>query len=183
MNKIFKNLWLIRWLPWTIYFNFHYFPFKTAIYLPIWLNRPKFKQLKGSISIKGKIKTGMIKLGKYIVSTIPNTGIIIDIEGEIIFNGNLVIGNSSAICVGKHGSLNFGRNVCITAANKFSCFKSIEIGDDSLISWNNEFYDTDFHVLDSIDNQKIRGGVCSNFYWEKLLDWTRMQVFERSVFA
>ena len=48
----------------TIYFNFHYFSFKTAVKLPVFISaNSNILNLKGKIEIKGEIKTGMIELG------------------------------------------------------------------------------------------------------------------------
>lgn len=53
IKKIKQNAWVARYIIPTIYFNFHYLPFKQAIYLPIWLRKPKLLNLKGKISIPG----------------------------------------------------------------------------------------------------------------------------------
>ena len=48
----------------TIYFNFHYLPFKQAIKLPIILRHVRFKSLKGKVIIDSDhIYTNMIKFG------------------------------------------------------------------------------------------------------------------------
>lgn len=158
--KFFRNIWIIKYLPWSIYFNFHYFDLKTAIKLPVILNRPKIKNLGGEIQLNGVVKFGMIKLGQYIISTIPDTGIILDIHGIIIFGGSATIGSGSAICTGDNGYLNIGNNFCSTATLRISCFHYIHIGDDNLISWDCTISDTDFHLLKSSKNQNI----CSQGY-------------------
>lgn len=47
-----KNLFRILYsLPKTLYFNFHYLPFKQAIHLPILLYKPNLVKCSGKISI------------------------------------------------------------------------------------------------------------------------------------
>ena len=88
IQKIKNNYWVLRYLPQTIYFNFHYLPFSQAIHMPILLYKPKFVKLKGSIIIESeKIHTGMIKLGVNNVSIYPNNGISIELDGNIHFKG------------------------------------------------------------------------------------------------
>lgn len=82
---IIKRLWYKRWvlrsLLSTIYFNFHYLPFRQAVRLPILLYKPHFLDLKGKIIISGGVKTGMIELGRYKVSLYPNSGVVIENHG------------------------------------------------------------------------------------------------------
>lgn len=72
-------------------------------------------------------------------------------EDKLIFNGNCFVGAGTRICV--NGNLEFGSNVNITGRSDFICYKNIKIGDDSLISWDCLFMDTDFHKIYS--NGKI----------------------------
>ena len=44
---------MLHSLPWSIYINFHYLPFRQAIRLPIMVYKPHFKKLGGSIEIQG----------------------------------------------------------------------------------------------------------------------------------
>ncbi len=53
INKIKENRWVLRSIIPTIYFNFHYLPFRQAIKLPIFLYKPHLKLMKGTITIMG----------------------------------------------------------------------------------------------------------------------------------
>lgn len=53
MSQISLLFQVLRFLPWTLKFNFHYLPFKQAIKLPILLYKPKLLTLKGIIRISG----------------------------------------------------------------------------------------------------------------------------------
>ena len=100
INKIKENRWVLRSIIPTIYFNFHYLPFRQAIKLPIFLYKPHLKLMKGTITINGGATTGMIRLGKNQVSIYPNSGIMLELRGKIIFNGRCSIGNNSYITTG-----------------------------------------------------------------------------------
>ena len=73
INKIIKYRWILRSMFSTIYFNFHYLPCSQAIKLPIILYEPKLLACKGSLEIRGKVRFGMIQLGRNMVSLYPNT--------------------------------------------------------------------------------------------------------------
>lgn len=47
INEIKGNCWVLRSIIPTIYFNFHYLPFRQAIKLPIILYKPHLKLMKG----------------------------------------------------------------------------------------------------------------------------------------
>lgn len=110
LQKIMENKWMLRSLPSSIYFNFHYLPINQAIKLPIILYKPHFIKCSGRIYIKGSVKFGMIQLGKPMVSIFPNNGIIWDNKGCISFLGNAHIGNNSSISTGNTGMIEFGNN-------------------------------------------------------------------------
>lgn len=146
-KSIKENIWVFRSLAKTVYFNFHYLPFKQAIKLPVWLYKPKLKKTGGSIKIhSGKISTGMIRLGYDRVSVYPNSGISLEINGNVVFNGSCCIGNDSFIAVDK-GELSFGDFFNATAATKIICRHSIHFGNEVLIGWNNMVCDSDFHHI------------------------------------
>jgi hypothetical protein len=54
----------------TVYFNFHYFPFKTAIRMPVFIYwRSELYKMQGKIEIDGPITTGMMKFGSHGLGT------------------------------------------------------------------------------------------------------------------
>ena len=58
------NLWK------TFYFNFHYFPFKTSIRMPIFIYwRSELYKMKGRIVIDAPVSTGMVKFGSHGLGT------------------------------------------------------------------------------------------------------------------
>lgn len=152
MSKLKKFFCFLQFLPWTLYFNFHYLPFKEAIHLPILLYKPKLLNCNGLVRILGGVKFGMIRLGFMQASIYPNNGITWENRGTVIFNGSAIIGNSSAISVGKNGHLIFGNRFRATTALKCVCYNKVNFDSDVLIGWDCTISDTDFHTLQYNDN-------------------------------
>lgn len=144
MNKI---LLAVLGLPKSIYINLKYFEFKDAIKLPIIVSyRTKFLKLKGSIKIKGKIKTGMIRIGICGSGTASYIPTILELyNGEIIFDEHAYIGGGCQIC--NSGKMEIGNNVSFTGECHIICKKHIAIGSNSMISWNTQIMDTDSHFI------------------------------------
>lgn len=71
-HRIMKNLkymsylWKLDWIS-TLRFNFHYFKFKDAAKLPVFLYKTKIVALKGKVILTQPAKPGMIKLGMSMV--------------------------------------------------------------------------------------------------------------------
>ncbi len=147
MNKL-SFIFKIGWIK-TIYFNFHYLPFKQAIRLPIFLHKAKLLKCKGEVKIDCvSIKPGMIRLGFVAVSLYPNTGIVWENHGGLVtFRGRSDIGSDSAISIGKSGQIDFGENFRVTASFKITSYNSIVIDKNVLIAWDVIVMDTSFHKL------------------------------------
>lgn len=47
LKKIYAKRWMLRSILPTIWFNFHYLPFRQAVRLPILLYKPKLLACKG----------------------------------------------------------------------------------------------------------------------------------------
>lgn len=127
MKKLRMLSVYIPYLPKIIYFNFHYLPFSQAMKLPILLYKPTFKCLGGTISIStdpdSKLKFGMIRLGDNRVSIYPNTGIMLELRGNVTFHGSCNIGNNSYISTWENSHIDFGDNFCSTTSLKLVCYK------------------------------------------------------------
>lgn len=159
LQKIWNHKWILRYLPQSLYFNFHYLPFKQAIKLPILLYKPKLLKCKGEIKIEGTIKFGMIKLGKYHVSLFPNTGFVYENHGgKIIFKGTCDIGNNSYMSIGPKGYIYFGNQFSSSTSLKITSYNKIQFDDCVLVGWDCLFMDTDFHKM-----RKLKGGYTKGF--------------------
>ena len=58
-----------------------------------------------------------------------------------------VIGNASAISIGKQGSLIFGVGFTVSAALKLASYHCVEFGDNVRVGWDAIIMDTDFHRM------------------------------------
>ena len=95
IKKVWENKRLLRNILKSVYFNFHYLPFKQAVHLPILLYKPKLRELKGTIRFDCKVKFGMVFLGFPYAPIYPNSGIMFqNLGGTIVFKGSCNIGNS-----------------------------------------------------------------------------------------
>jgi len=154
-----KRLLKINWIK-SVYFNFHYLPIKQAVKLPIILFSSKLLKCHGQVVIESDtIRTGMIQFGEHLVSLYPNKGMIWENKGgKIIFNGNCIVGNSSAISIGEKGFGSFGNNFRATAGLKLTIHHSVQFGENVLIAWDVLIMDTSFHRLkDSHGTFKNKG--------------------------
>lgn len=152
IHILYNYFWYL--LP-TIYFNFHYLPFKQAVRLPILLYKPKFVSLKGKIVIDSdNIELGMIKLGPLLNTCNPNCGISIDNRGgTIIFKGKAVFANDSYFMICKDAVLSLGKDIDCNC--KIKCAKSIEIGDETWIAYDSMIMDSDWHALTDVTTGKL----------------------------
>lgn len=146
---MFKKL--LKGIPYlnckTIWFNFHYLPFKQAIWLPIFISRRvRLLKTKGSIEILGNIEPGMIKIGYGFVGIFDkkNTKTLFELTGKIIFRGTASIWHSSRTSVS--GILDLGNNFQMSAASIVAT-KMVKIGYDCMVSWEILILDTDFHKI------------------------------------
>ena len=108
-------------------------------------------------NLRGGIRYGMIRLGFPLVSIYPNTGIMIENRGHMIFHGTCQIGNNSAISLGKKRELTFGNRFGATTAFKLVCYDGIRFADNVLFGWDCLVMDTDFHALTKCTGEKSKG--------------------------
>lgn len=146
-KKIRFGLRILRYLPQTLWFNFHYLKFRDAYKLPILLYKPKFVSCKGSVKINSPVKFGMIKLGFNEVTIYPNTGIKWENKGVVEFNDKVSIENSSAVAIGERGKLIFEGRFVATCRLKLVCYHRVTFGNNVLVGWDCLFSDTDFHAI------------------------------------
>lgn len=105
----------------------------------------------------GGVSTGMIRLGKNQVSIYPNSGIMLELRGKIIFNGRCSIGNNSYITTGNKSIVEIGKNFSATTTLRLVCYDHVRFNDNVLVGWNCLFMDTDFHRLTRSDGNRVKG--------------------------
>ena len=148
LRKIYAKRWVLRSILPTIWFNFHYLPFRQAVRLPILLYKPKLLACKGRVMIQAeKLRTGMIVLGKYECSIYPNNGITFENKGTVIFGGDIYIGNNSFISVGKTGKVVLGDRLGATSSLKIVSYCEVVLEEKVRCGWETLVMDTDFHRL------------------------------------
>ena len=140
-------------LPKTIYFNFRVFNFKTAIKLPIFIEKSvRLRSIyKYSVEIKtDKLRPFMIKIGIGGSEAINSSNGILYLnkhkKGKIIFTGDAKFGKGIVI-YNNSGTITFGSNFSCNKNCFFSSDKSIIFGNDVLIGWNVKIRDSDGHLI------------------------------------
>lgn len=149
LMKRFMNFDLKTFIN-TIIFNFRYFPFKTAIKFPIFVSSNVYIQKsEGKIILDCPIKTGIVKIGFGNVDIFDKKRerTIWTVSGTVIFKGKARFGCGSRILVGDEGVLTIGKDFRITAKSSIIAFKNVEIGYNTLLSWDILILDTDFHKI------------------------------------
>ena len=159
----------------TVVFNFYYFPPRIACKLPVLISRNvKFIALRGKVCLSVPPRMGMVKLGYHRVGIFDyrNEKFLWQVKGTIKFGENVDIGQGCRISVNEGAELNIDDGVKITANSNIIASHKISIGRDSLISWDCNLMDTDFHSI--VDCQGIlinpnkpikigpRNWICSN---------------------
>lgn len=158
LNFLHEISWMKWYLPQTIWFNFHYLPFRQAKHLPILLSRPTFRKLGGRIKIDSaddKIYRGMIKLGLKTIGVSDGIGVVWENNGTIVFHGPCTLGAGVKLAVFDTGILSFGSHFTATDGLRVVCGKSITFENDVLIGWDTTVMDTNQHQLSSPNGQKI----------------------------
>ena len=143
----------------SMYFNFHYLPFKQAIKLPILiLSKSHIEKCKGEIKIIGDVRFGMIKLGHNFHVNRPNTGFFYcNYGGTIIFRGTCQIGYAASITIGNKGVLDIGDDFLASYGMKLYSYHSIKIGTGVRCGWDCLLMDTSFHTVKMLDGTHNRG--------------------------
>lgn len=143
----------------TLWFNFHFLPFRQAIKLPVFLyGKVKFIKADGSVAVNGPIKRGMITINKMNTSSCfsgGNTEIILQKDGKIIFNGPAIVGCGCRLDI-NIGTFVLGRNTVINNQNNIGCFNYIEIGDNTRFGHQNQIFDTNFHHIVDLTKKVVK---------------------------
>lgn len=139
---------IIRSIPKTLRFNFHYFPLRKAVKLPVVVShRTYLRELHGKVELPEKVNTAMIKIGFGDVGHYDRKRSrgIWQVSGTVSFGGKASIGHGSKLSV--RGHLSLGADFNMTAESTIVCAKEIRFGNDCLLSWDILVMDTDEHPL------------------------------------
>jgi len=156
-------------LPKTLRFNFHYFPLKTALKLPVFVSHRTFlRELHGKIMLPEKVNTAMIKIGFGDVGHYDRkrSRSIWQVSGTVAFGGKASIGHGSKLSV--RGNLTLGADFNMTAESTIVCAHQISFGKDCLLSWDILIMDTDEHPIinqDGIRTNPDKPILVGNHVW------------------
>ena len=160
---------IVRSIPKTLRFNFHYFPFATALKLPVIVSHRTFlRELHGKVELPEKVETAMVKIGFGDVGHYDRkcSRGIWQVSGTVSFGGKASIGHGSKLSV--RGDLKLGAGFNMTAESTIVCAKEITFGNDCLMAWDVLVMDTDEHPLYNKENVRInpdRPIVVGNHVW------------------
>lgn len=160
-------------LIYSLYFNFRYLPFKTAIKLPIFIYpKTKFTMLKGAKIIVDELNVGFgsIRIGMHeLLFSQRKTGSLIINKGSLYLGNNVSIYCGICCTITKSGKLNIGNNTKFGSNNKIICMKEIIICDSSRFAFDCLIFDTNFHYIENIEekkhNQIAKKVVINKFCW------------------
>jgi len=147
---------IVRSIPKTLRFNFHYFPFATALKMPVVVShRTYLRELHGKVELPEKVETAMVKIGFGDVGHYDRKRSrgIWQVSGTVSFGGKASIGHGSKLSV--RGDLKLGAGFNMTAESTIVCAKEITFGDDCLMAWDVLVMDTDEHPLYNKENVLI----------------------------
>lgn len=142
----------------SIYFNFKYLPFRQAVRFPIFVSyKTKILASKGSISIEGPLKTGMVRIGFGHVGIYDKrfTRVMWEVKGNVIFEGEALFKFGSRISVGENAELQIGDGFRISPNSSLICFNKIKFGNNVRVSWEVIIMDHDFHQIKTLDGKII----------------------------
>jgi acetyltransferase-like isoleucine patch superfamily enzyme len=147
---------IVRSIPKTLRFNFHYFPLGTALKLPVVVShRTYLRELHGKVELPEKVERAMVKIGFGDVGHYDRKRSrgIWQVSGTVSFGGKASIGHGSKLSV--RGHLTLGNGFNMTAESTIVCAKDIRFGDDCLLSWDILVMDTDEHPLYDKEHKRI----------------------------
>ena len=146
----------------TLLFNFRTLPFYQAIKLPVIIFGKCIivDTHRGGVKISTPIRRGMLQIGRLpdhrIFGNQSISPCVINIKGVLVLNGDHVfLGPGSMIAIEQHAEMFFGDDVQMGHNTILFASEKIVFGNQISVSWNTQFYDTDFHYSIT-DECKVR---------------------------
>ena len=112
------------------------------------VNGSAFLDLHGRIKIvnNGTFHLGLNPLSDFLISTVPCVLQMND-NSQLVIDGSVRVGPGTLISINKNARIEFGNNVYVNSNCKLVSSSSISIGADSVVSWDVEIRDSDFHEM------------------------------------
>lgn len=153
------NLFLkyILSLPKSVWFNFRHLPFSQAIRLPFYVRYGTRVQVHGKVCIKDcdHLRIATIVIGSHeadVSDPKHTTCLIVEREGELIFQRSAHIGLGTKIFVKRGARMYLGDNFAVSANSQFVCYKDIAFGRDIQFAWDCLVMDSDTHSIFSVED-------------------------------
>lgn len=145
----------------SIYFNFRYLSFKTALKLPILISHNvNIRKLKrGNLLINNQFYGfGMIRLGiesgSFCLAK-KQSSIYVEDDCELIFNGKCLIDGGFSLAINKKGKIIIGNNVHFNANAIISSSSLIKIDDNVGTGWDCTFINWDGHDIIDMETRNV----------------------------
>lgn len=147
-NKLGKALETALSLPKSFYVSWKLTSFRRAFSLPLTVRyNVKVLSVSGRFIGPGKMTIGFNRTGIYDVRFQRS---MLNVSGTIEAMGPVSLGGGCRIDVAVGSTLLFAGKVSNSAGLTIVCGERIEIGNDTIISWNTLIIDTDFHYIKDI---------------------------------
>ncbi len=140
----------------TIIINFAFFPFRTAIKLPILIYGPcRINSFAGNIEFTEPITKGMIRIGESDLSRSCFSKSFLDIRGRMVIGKNVVFRRGISLLVEGSAVFYCENDVFIGDNNTIRTRCAITIKRATRIGNNSVFMDSDYHYIIDINSREI----------------------------
>lgn len=104
------------------------------------------------VNERGRLSIGFISVGIYDKRFSPS---ILELNGFIVVDGIVRLGQGCRISVCNGATLTFGDNFCNTAELRLVCADSIAFGKDVVLGWETMIMDTDWHNVLNVTTGEV----------------------------
>lgn len=145
-------------LPYSIYFNLRYLPFKQALKLPILIGNNVKVHVGGRhcFVIEGEVRPKMIQLGvsngSFNMAAGHQSYLNISKNARFVYMGGVNIARGFKIMVSGNGVLKMGNNVHLNAFSMLSSNSLVELQEGVRSGWECTIIDWDGHNIVSVDS-------------------------------
>lgn len=153
-RRLYRGFELLLSIPKSFYVSWKLTSFKRAFHLPVKCRfNTKVVSCSGQLNGGGILSIGFNRTG---IFDAHYQRAILNVDGKLELNGNLNLGAGSRLEIGKSGTLVIGGLVANSAGVTICCHDRIEIGGKTVISWNTQIIDKDFHYILDIEKGATR---------------------------
>lgn len=157
----------------SVYYNFRFFPFRTAIRFPLFIcgRAHVVNPRRNAIEINApRIYRGMVRFATAMGDHCYRGEYFLRIDGKLIINGSgfHVFGVFGTIEIRSGGVLEIGDNFSIGEYHKIVVSSHSKIGNNNMHAFNNTYIDSDTHPIFNENGQRInpaKGFFTGNNVW------------------